>query len=175
MVLGIVVALATLLVVQRTTGFTIARRPLPPEGVDRERVRAEVASKRARGESIAVKSLQTLEWEKQKPGVEFVLRGDAYTGWIALSVVTPEGTQPIGKLGGLRSHRLHIEPEPGNYTYVLSMDEGERTAVVRVEATQLTRVVITLSLLRTEQRGRTVIKDYAVRVTVDDPHPAGPG
>jgi hypothetical protein len=88
-VLGVVVGLPTLALVVRMAGLVVPANRRPPEAIDREKLRAEIAAKRARGEDIAVRTIQDAEWEKQKPGVEFVVRGDAFSAVVDLQVETP--------------------------------------------------------------------------------------
>jgi hypothetical protein len=173
--LGAIVVLAALGIYGVVSGPIGRPRIRQPEGIDREKLRADIAAKRARGESIATKTLQELEWEREEPGVEFVVRGDALSGVVDLEQETPSGPRHLAKLGGMGSHRLQIQPEAGNHTFTIRMGNGSRSFTVPVEARQLTRVVVMLKAQRSEKKSfRTTITYYDAEVIVEPPHPAGP-
>ncbi len=170
--LGAVALLGALGFLGVVFGPVVRHRVRQPESVDRERLRSDIAAKRASGQSIAVVTAQELEWQKQEPGVEFVVKGDVTN--LDLELETPTGPRRIGTVGGLGSRSLQIKPEPGAHTFVIRMASGSRSVTVPVKPKQLTRVLITLKLVRSESSLRKVVSYYDADVVVEPPHPAGP-
>src|SRR5437660_28264 len=94
------------------------------------------------------------------PGVvEFYLTGDEYSGVVSIGEFAVSGTASLGVIGGMRSHSLRVNANPGNHLYVVAMadDKNGQRAQIVVESGMLHKVRIDLHAVKSESSGLRTI------------------
>ena len=117
---------------------------------------------------IAISTYSQSSTPQPTGAVEFYLTGDEYSGVVTIKEITASSKFELGVIGGMRSHSLRVDAQPGNHFYMVTMgdDKNDRDAQVVVKSGMLHKVRIDLHAVRSETSGlRTVTTYYDAQVT----------
>ena len=106
-----------------------------------------------------------------QPGVEFYITGDAWNGNVVIEEPVTSGATYLGTIGGMRLHSLRISPAVGYHVYRVRMPDstGGETVGVNVEPRKLIRVNVSIGVVKSESRGRTVVTYFDLHATAEPP------